>query len=440
VKHLVRLYPKRWRDRYAAEITALVQRERASVGGVIDLLRGAIDARLHPALAQQLVFVPTIGFRPRGTRTLLERAETTENDTHLTVLAVAASPERTDMIVEWERTADPAVCTPGSAPPPASAPPPDLTLSAALIAGATRHDALTMERSAYNSLGWAIRTMTFPPLPPATERIELRISDGLRDWRVPFRLVAGHIAARPIAVEAEHEGIRIRATAVAWDGDALVVALEAEAARSVRMIGRPASNPPFLPGGGKLKIAAGVREAGEPIVLEDDRGRRTEEVRRLYSREPQQNAPGQSFVSRLSVAFAAPSSDATGAALVVPFVEITDLDQSVVAALRTVPVDLEMGEHRFRIVSVERYPDSDERRVTLEIPLSSSSPRFIQPASVQGTGTRAGYAWGGGPWGEPGQGVASMWMSIAVGDPPIVTFRGAVLRYDGPWRLELPLS
>jgi hypothetical protein len=33
-----------------------------------------------------------------------------------------------------------------------------------------------------------------------------------------------------------------------------------------------------------------------------------------------------------------------------------------------------------------------------------------------------------------------MWMATAVGDPPLVTFRGAVLRYDGHWRLEFALA
>jgi hypothetical protein len=362
-----------------------------------------------------------------------------KDDTHLTVLAVAASAERTDVIVEWERTQDPATCTPGSAPPPASAAPPDLTLTATLITGTTRHDALTMERNAYDSLGWAIRTMTFPPLPQSTERTELRISDGLREWRVPFMLVTGHIAARPIAVEVERDGIRIRATAVAWEGDDLVVALEAEATRSVGRIGAPDSLPPFLPSGRKLKMTPGLREGAEPIVLEDDQGRRCGEVRRLYTREPQQRTPGQPFVSRFSVTFSAPSPDATRAVLVVPFVEVSDLDQSVVADLRSAPTDLEMGKHRFRLVKAEPFPASDERRVTLDIPLSSSSPRFVQPASVHGTGTRGGYAWGGGPSADADKGVASLWMSTPVGDPPIVTFRGAVLRYDGPWRLELPL-
>jgi len=62
----------------------------------------------------QLVFVPLIGFRPSGTRVLRERAETTANGTRLIVLATAAAPDRTDLVIEWERTGDPATCPPDS--------------------------------------------------------------------------------------------------------------------------------------------------------------------------------------------------------------------------------------------------------------------------------------------------------------------------------------
>src|SRR5204863_130340 len=63
-------------------------------------------------------------------------------------------------------------------------------------------------------------------------------------------------------------------------------------------------------------------ERSRPIMLEDDRGKRAEEVGRLVSQEPQQAAPGQSFSSRFLVMFDAPSGDAKSATLVVPFVEL----------------------------------------------------------------------------------------------------------------------
>jgi putative oligomerization/nucleic acid binding protein len=49
-RSLLRLYPARWRQRYEEEVGALVDDEPLSVGLVVDLLRGAVDANLHPEL------------------------------------------------------------------------------------------------------------------------------------------------------------------------------------------------------------------------------------------------------------------------------------------------------------------------------------------------------------------------------------------------------
>jgi hypothetical protein len=45
---LLRLYPQAWRARYGDELLALLQDRPASVTDYFDLIRGALDARLHP--------------------------------------------------------------------------------------------------------------------------------------------------------------------------------------------------------------------------------------------------------------------------------------------------------------------------------------------------------------------------------------------------------
>lgn len=45
---LVRLYPRQWRDRYEAEVLELLVERPASLADRLDLVRGAIDAHLHP--------------------------------------------------------------------------------------------------------------------------------------------------------------------------------------------------------------------------------------------------------------------------------------------------------------------------------------------------------------------------------------------------------
>ena len=47
---LLRLYPRRWRERYGDEFGAVLASQRASAGLVLDVLAGAVDAHLHPQI------------------------------------------------------------------------------------------------------------------------------------------------------------------------------------------------------------------------------------------------------------------------------------------------------------------------------------------------------------------------------------------------------
>jgi hypothetical protein len=51
MRWLLWLYPTRWRQRYGDEFLALVEERGWSVSVVLDVLLGALDARLHPELA-----------------------------------------------------------------------------------------------------------------------------------------------------------------------------------------------------------------------------------------------------------------------------------------------------------------------------------------------------------------------------------------------------
>jgi hypothetical protein len=50
MKWLLRLYPAQWRERYGVEFGAVLASQHASLGLVLDVFAGAIDARLHPQL------------------------------------------------------------------------------------------------------------------------------------------------------------------------------------------------------------------------------------------------------------------------------------------------------------------------------------------------------------------------------------------------------
>ena len=67
---LVRFYPARWRERYGEEIADLLATEPPSVPRAVDMVRGLIDAHLHPDLVDSaLAAVPAAGERSAEMRT-----------------------------------------------------------------------------------------------------------------------------------------------------------------------------------------------------------------------------------------------------------------------------------------------------------------------------------------------------------------------------------
>ena len=48
MKGLVRLYPRAWRERYGAEFGEILADKRPSIGLIVDVIAGAIDARVSP--------------------------------------------------------------------------------------------------------------------------------------------------------------------------------------------------------------------------------------------------------------------------------------------------------------------------------------------------------------------------------------------------------
>ena len=58
VRGLVRLYPAAWRDRYEEEFLALLEARPPTLGDRFDIVRGAIDARLHPQVHRPDAPVP----------------------------------------------------------------------------------------------------------------------------------------------------------------------------------------------------------------------------------------------------------------------------------------------------------------------------------------------------------------------------------------------
>jgi hypothetical protein len=396
-----------------------------------------------PTLALPLVFVPLIGFRPAGTRMLREPAETIVDGTRLRVLGLAASPQRTELLIEWERAGDPVVCPPGSQLLSYQARAPlDNGVTVELATGSTRLSAVTMVPRGYHasmqSIG-AIHALTFPPTDDAGDERQLSVTENGNTWRVALGLQPSRVAATPLDARLEHEGIVLRATAVARDVDEVALAVEVEASRNVRQVGAPlptsaifADDSEELRRQRKAEFRRTLGDRARPITLEDDRGGRHEEVRRLLTFEPQRTDPGGPFIHRFAVIFETLGSDAHAATLVIPFIDLSDPDGSVTADLRSAPLELAVGRHRFRVVSAEPIA-KDHRLVIVEGRPSPWPPRFRHPAAARAADASSF------PYPNPGLG-EQVSFGVAVKDPPVVTFSGAVFRVDGPVRLRMPIA
>jgi len=311
-----------------------------------------------------------------------------------------------------------------------------------MVIGTQRLEATNIARLWYSAGQEAIRTrhaLTFPALPSEAGHAELHVSEGSTRWRVPFGLGPGDPAPKTFVVEDEHLDVVARAYAMTWSGEELVVRLEVEAPRQIRQVGAPLPTPVAHRGLSEADVRERRRElrrvlAGRdrPITLHLEDRPVLEEIERLYSNDPQQSAEGRPHIRQFSVVFDAPASDVGVATLVIPFVDLNDFDHSVTVDLRNAPLDLTLGEHRFRVIRTER--SGNQIRAELEVMPSAGAPRFLHPARMQATPSDS-FSWDGDP-----EGGKPFWLATRVEDPPVVTFHGVVLRIEGPWHLELPLA
>jgi hypothetical protein len=71
VSRLLRLYPLSWRERYGDEFVALLSERPPSFADHVDIVRAALDARLHPQLSGRGRAPDRAGFAPLGGLALL---------------------------------------------------------------------------------------------------------------------------------------------------------------------------------------------------------------------------------------------------------------------------------------------------------------------------------------------------------------------------------
>ncbi|TMD60909.1 MAG: hypothetical protein E6I87_04800 [Chloroflexi bacterium] len=270
MKRLISLYPERWRERYRAEIEALIADRTFDLRVALDLLKGALDAHVHPELVRSglllsaagadRVFVPGMGFRAaEGGLTLKQPVEVRRGEVSLW-LGRIVSAERTD--VDFAFSPIDALLAPQPSPTPWIGWTVELRDSTGRVYRAGG-------RGAGGTLGRVSIRATFEPIAPEIRHAELRVDGPFGRWEIPFDLVPLAESEAPHAItpdaSAHDQGITLTATAFARAADYTALRLAAIAGPPVRFVRAIAV-------GTRLPGAFAIR--AEPIELSDDRGNR----------------------------------------------------------------------------------------------------------------------------------------------------------------------
>jgi len=169
-------------------------------------------------------------------------------------------------------------------------------------------------------------------------------------------------------------------------------------------------------------------DRADPLALELD-GQRVDEIRRVFLPDYQQHVSDGSFISKFTAIF--PRTSLDNAKLRVPFVALNDREPRAVLDLSSLPQEMELGAHRFRVLRVESAGDA--HRIVLQLQDEKSQLRFTQPMRVYADDETA-FGWQAEALAGDGNLIA---MTTRLGDPPVVRFQGAVVRVDGPWLFAL---
>ena len=434
MKRFVRLYPRAWRERYGAEIEALIERMRKDPAAVVDLLRGVVDAHLHPELpsrghgivasadAGPLVLVPGIGFRHRealGTaaNTVLERDGRT--------LIVAVTPDRDGVRVDLSIKGV------------------DMPLGrfegTVRITDETGRELPVRPRWQVGGQvtkmpdGMAmLRYVTLLEPPPAgTRTLRVEIDGSVGTWRLTVPVEPAQLRgtpAMPIDALDSRYGIALAARAIARSAEQTAVEVEAF------------FDPPAYEGDEiARRWVTGLGGSGAHRVTEDGLALEADDGTRYASRGMPQAEPATRRY-RETMFFAPLPPELKSVTLRIPHVFTQESTDEALTLGVPSETDVKIAGCSARI-AVSRITDSTQGP-RVRIQATPSDPSAARQLA---------YMWsvdtGAGPMGTVGTTVAQCFGQlpyVEVPDPAgqlaEVTLRAPVIEIRGPWTLRVPLD
>jgi hypothetical protein len=434
VKRLLALYPKRWIDRYGAELAGFIDAQPATARLVLDLVRGAFDAHLHPELAPARfaftgvpggdVYIANVGFRPAGVR--LEHPVSMEQGGRtLTVVELVATEKGTDLLYEF-------TCLPEERKNP------DILGRSSerivLRAGEREYggDPNSFGSSSTSAAkGWATeRRVGLLPIPLEAGRVELMLSGKIvGDWSVSLDLAA-------FATDPAHQQLAVEA-ADTRDGITISVrGIDASSERTAVNVEITVEPPVMRP----LSIGGlnGMRQGVTALTLRDDKGRVYPEHAR-----PEDGSPDPS--GRTDVALFDPlPADAHELELEVPFVFVDDDSGRVEIDLPVVaPVSASLDRSAIRVLSTSEADRSNPWNrgpalgVALDLGGWHGDRRVLKPLELQVDGKPRGMSYGRGLNSVAPEPLDYIETRL---EKPLeathLTLTGATVQVRGPWRVR----
>jgi hypothetical protein len=378
--------------------------------------------------ADELIFVPGIGFRPSASATLPTPVSAERGEWSVTIERFMRSAEKTELVFSLTGPGGPPMSGTSFHRPE---PPPWMHLPISL-----RHAGGTIEltnEGRQGPSGMSARpgthlrtihpTVRFPPLPADTMELEVVFDGAPGNWAVPLTLTSSTqygLPAKSLEVADSHHGVTLTARGAARSDTTTAIDIYASL--------EPTPEPRFMR---SLGVKRHMRGDEPQFTLNDDTGREVRE----FAVFDDEVASGRELHQVL--VFPALDASATRCVLTIPDVVLAEHNGAwtTVAVPSETTVRFGTFDVRATVTKVQsrRGPAV---RVFLDDGGWRDDRRLLYPETVWVNGRHGGIGWEAAP--PPGE-PSSVNADNPEEDAREVMLESPVVRLRGPWRLELEL-
>jgi hypothetical protein len=378
--------------------------------------------------ADELIFVPGIGFRPSASATLPTPVSAERGEWSVTIERFMRSSEQTELVFSLT----------GPGGPPLShklfvAPEPPSWMNLPI---SLRHAGGTIEltnEGRQGPSGMSARpgthlrtihpTVRFPPLPAGTMELEVVFDGAPGNWAVPVSLTSSTqygLPARGLEVADSHHGVTLTARGVARSDTTTAIDIYASL--------EPTPEPRFMR---SLGVKRHMRGDEPQFTLSDDTGREVRE----FAVFDDEVASGR----ELHQVLVFPALNASAARCVLTITDVVLAEHNGAWTTVEVPSESSIRFGTFDVRATVTKVQSRRGpavRVFLDDGGWRGDRRLLYPETVRVNNRHGGIGWEGSvPAGEP-SGVTA---ENPEDDAREVMLESPVVRLRGPWRLELEL-